>query len=278
AFLCILCGLGCEKDPPAPQPFFFMQLSDPQFGFYTGNKDFVKETVNFEKAIVAANRLRPAFVIVTGDLVNEAGNAAQLAEYKRIISLLDTNIAIYHVAGNHDLTNMPDSTDIIAFRKQFGPDYYSFKYQNLQGIVLNSLYFKSPGTVQKQADEQDKWLREELKLANSNAMAPLMVFQHYSWFLTDTAESSGYFNININTRKKYLDLFAAHQVSHIFAGHYHRNAFGKFGELEMVTTGPVGRPLGNDPSGLRIIIVRGQQVSHQYYALDSIPQQINLNP
>jgi hypothetical protein len=33
-------------------------------------------------------------------------------------------------------------------------------------------------------------------------------------------------------------------VSHVFAGHYHRNALARDGDLEMATTGPVGKPLG----------------------------------
>jgi hypothetical protein len=38
----------------------------------------------------------------------------------------------------------------------------------------------------------------------------------------------------------------------------------------MITTGPVGMPLGSDPSGLQIITVNGADVRHEYYALDSI--------
>ena len=42
----------------------------------------------------------------------------------------------------------------------------------------------------------------------------------------------------------------------------------------MVTTGPVGKPLGKDPSGLRIITISGKNVGHKYYSLDSIPEKI----
>ncbi len=46
----------------------FIQMSDPQFGMYDKDADFVHETANFEFAVAAANRIKPAFVIVTGDL------------------------------------------------------------------------------------------------------------------------------------------------------------------------------------------------------------------
>jgi Icc-related predicted phosphoesterase len=79
-FLTLLLALQAQ---PA-EPNFFIQMSDPQFGMYAENKDFHQETINFEFAIATANRLRPKFVVICGDLVNEAGNAAQTAEFLRI--------------------------------------------------------------------------------------------------------------------------------------------------------------------------------------------------
>src|ERR1043165_9970699 len=49
----------------------FIQMSDPQFGMYSKDVNFTHETANFEFAIAAANRLKPAFVVVTGDLINK---------------------------------------------------------------------------------------------------------------------------------------------------------------------------------------------------------------
>src|SRR2546425_5198535 len=77
---------------PGQEPFFFLQLADPQFGMYTADKDFRQETANFEFAIANANRLSPAFVIVCGDLINKAGDPAQTAEYLRVASKLDRSI------------------------------------------------------------------------------------------------------------------------------------------------------------------------------------------
>ncbi|SDM03239.1 Calcineurin-like phosphoesterase [Daejeonella rubra] len=272
--LLLLTSTGCITVRQFQKPFFFIQMTDPQFGFFNSNKDFVKETENFEKAILAANRLRPAFVIVTGDLINRPGDSLQIAEYKRIVAKLDSSIPIYHLAGNHDITNDPKPQDIKAYRKQFGPDYFTFKHNGMLGIVLNSLYFKSPAGVQKEAAHQDKWLRQVLQKSKSSKSQSVLVFQHHPWFLTDPEEKDEYFNIPRESRKNYLSLFSDFGVSYIFSGHYHRNAWGKIGNIEMVTTGPVGKPLGKDPSGFRIVKVDGNQISHQYYNLDSIPVQI----
>ena len=73
------------------------------------------------------------------------------------------------------------------------------------------------------------------------------MFQHHPWFLESADEPDAYFNIPLERRSRYLTWFREAGVSHVFAGHYHRNAGGFAGELEMVTTGPVGRPLGDDP-------------------------------
>src|SRR5215510_1358616 len=91
---CLVVGLGAQTPAPASAPFFFLQMSDPQFGMYTSDKDFAQETVNFEMAVATANRLKPAFVIVTGDLVNKAGDAAEIAEYRRIAARLDSSIPL----------------------------------------------------------------------------------------------------------------------------------------------------------------------------------------
>lgn len=270
----LLCMISIGGFAQKGQPFFFIQMTDTQFGFFTDNKSFEKETENFEKAIAAANRLHPAFVIITGDLINKPADQAQLLEYKRIVALLDPSIPIYHVAGNHDVTNDPKQGDIEKYRKELGKDYYTFKHNGMQGIVLNSLYFKSPAGVEKEAAAQEKWLKKQLKTARRSSAAPVLVFQHHSWFLTNPEEKDEYFNIPAATRNKFLALFKQYGVSHVFAGHYHRNAFGKSENMEMVTTGPVGKPLGKDPSGFRIVTVSENKVSHQYYELDSVPQKV----
>ena len=53
----------------------FIQMSDAQFGMFPKNASFDHETVNLEFAI--ANRLKPAFVVITDDLINDPGSVAQ---------------------------------------------------------------------------------------------------------------------------------------------------------------------------------------------------------
>src|SRR3954452_20254615 len=99
----------------AQTPFFWVHASDPQFGMYTGNKDFAQETANWEFVIANVNRLKPAFLVVTGDLTNQEGNAAQIAEYKRINKKLDPAIHLYSVPGNHDVGNDPTPETLAVY-------------------------------------------------------------------------------------------------------------------------------------------------------------------
>ena len=266
---------GCAGSKKMKDSFTFIQMTDTQFGMFTENKSFEKETDHFTKAITAANRLKPAFVVVTGDLINRAFDTAQIAEYYRVSSKLNSKIKLYNVPGNHDVGNDPQPTNIDTYHNNFGKDYYSFNYHSMLGIVLNSLYLKSPQLVAKQAKEQEAWLIKTLAEAKNKNYQHIVVFMHHSLFLNDANEPDQYFNIPTNTRKKYIDLLEAAGVKYVFAGHYHRNAFGKSGNLNMVTTGPVGKALGKDSSGFRMITVKGNELTHQYFSLDSIPKKVH---
>jgi 3',5'-cyclic AMP phosphodiesterase CpdA len=256
--------------------FFFIQMADTQFGFFEDNRSFEKETINFEKAIAAANRLKPEFVVVCGDLVNKPGDDKQVAEYKRIASKLAPAVRLYNVAGNHDVENIPNPASLKYYRENFGRDYYSFEAGHLVGIVLNSSLMRDGDSAKAEAVEQDRWLKAELEKAGTSKEKMIMIFQHHSYFLENPDEKDGYFNFPGPKRRQYLELFHQYDVKFIFAGHYHRNANGRDGDLQMVTTGPVGRPLGLDPSGFRIVTVDSGIVKHKYYSLDNLPEMVEV--
>ena len=255
----------------AADPVTFIQMSDPQFGMYTENRDFAHETANFEFAIAAANRLKPAFVVICGDLINRAGDPAQSAEYLRIAAKLDPAIRLYNVAGNHDIGNQPTRATLAAYRERFGPDYYSFRAGAVAGIVLDSSLIQDGRQAPEEAAKQEAWLKTELAKARAEGVRHILIFQHIPWFLADPAEPDQYFNIPLESRKRYLELFRAHGVTHVFAGHYHRNASGRDGSLEMISTGPVGKPLGGAKSGIRIVTVSDAAVEHRYHEFGDLP-------
>src|SRR5262249_5292208 len=149
----------------------------------TANRDFTQETASFEFVVATINRLRPAFVIITGDLINKPGDQAQADEYFRISGKIDKSIPLYSVPGNHDVENEPTEASLAAYRKRFGRDYYSFRHASMTGIVLNSSIIHSPKNVPGELKRQEEWLRKELAAAKASGALHIVQFQHHSWFL-----------------------------------------------------------------------------------------------
>jgi 3',5'-cyclic AMP phosphodiesterase CpdA len=253
----------------------FLQMSDPQFGMYSKDQNFVHETANFEFAIATANRLHPAFVIVTGDLINKSTDAAQAAEFHRIAAKLDPAIKLYNVAGNHDVGNEPTAVSLARYREGFGRDYYTFTSGDIAGIVLNSNLEKGAEGVPEEAAKMEAWFRQGLARAKQSGAKHIIVFQHIPFFLKDPAEADQYFNIPRPVRERYLKVMHEFGVHEVFAGHLHRNDLGHDGDLEMVTTGPVGMPLNGTRSGIRIVTVTPAGVTHKFYELGELPEDIH---
>ncbi len=245
---------------------------------FTENKDFAQDTANFEFAVVAANRLKPAFVVVTGDLVYKPGDSAQITEYKRIAAKIDPTIRVYHIAGNHDVQNVPTPASLAAYEKAHGPDRYLFREGSVTGSVLNSSLIHSPQGAPDQLAEQERWLRAELIKDRDGGARHSVIFQHHPWFLASATEADQYFNIPLVRRAPYLALLREFGVRYVFCGHYHRNAVATADGLTNITTGPVGKPLGGAQSGLRVAIVRDTGIEHRYYSLGELPLRIDLSP
>lgn len=256
----------------AAQTVTFMQMSDPQFGMITADKGFEQETANFEFAVATANRLKPAFIVITGDLINKPGDPAQTAEFHRIAAKVDKSIHVYNVAGNHDVDNDPTPQTLATYRKNFGPDYYTFREGPVTGIVLNSSLLKSPEKVKDEAAKMETWFKAELEKAKAANAQNVIVFLHISLFLKAGDEADQYFNIPKETRARYLKLLHDNGVRYVFAGHYHRNEEGKDGDLTLITSGPVGKPLGGAKSGLRMITVSGTAITHKYFDFGELPE------
>lgn len=268
--------------PPRPQTvpaggYFFIQLSDTQFGFSNNDRDFIQDTASAELAVATINRLKPRFVIVTGDLVNKPGDAAQIAEYRRIIAKIDRGIPVYSVSGNHDVANEPTAQTLNAWRQTFGRDYYSFRQGDLYGIVLDSTLIHSPQNVMDEYQRQQEWLRGELQAARASGARHIVVFEHHPPFLEKRDEPDQYFNLPRERREPLLRELQEAGVKLVVSGHLHRAAEGNDGGMQSVIAGPVGRPLGGS-SGLRIFVVSETDITHRYYPLGELPYGIAQQP
>jgi predicted phosphodiesterase len=117
----------------------------------------------------------------------------------------------------------------------------------------------------------EAWLRDELERVKLTGVQHIIVFQHISFFLKTPNEEDQYFNIPKGVRERYLRLLHEYGVRQVFAGHYHRNELGRDGDLEMVTSGPVGMPLGGAKSGIRVVTVKDGTVTHKFFDFGDLP-------
>lgn len=169
----------------------FAVLADPQFGMYSKDKDFLQEEANLNFVVTNLNRLRPDFVVVCGDLTDRTGDEEEITAYKQTMRRLDPTIPIYNVPGNHDVGNLPSPSTLANYRAAYGPDYYTFHYGRVLGIVLDSSLIASSDRAPDEAAKQDAWLRNILSHANSNQQ--ILVFQHIPYFLKEARERDQYF-------------------------------------------------------------------------------------
>lgn len=250
-------------------PFFIVQMTDPQFGFLD-NKDFSGEMVLYEKAVTKINKLRPAFVVITGDFVHDKSDQAQWDEFDRITGEINKTIPVWLSPGNHDIGMPPVKEDLDRYISKYGCDRFSFRIRKSLFIGLNTCLIKSGNNEQEQI--QYDWLQQELKTGKK--ARHIILFGHYPFIIKSPDEEETYSNIAQDLRKEYFNLFNEYRVTAVFSGHLHNNAASSSGETEMVVTSAVGRPLGDAPSGIRIIKVYKDRIEHTYYSLDQVPDKV----
>ena len=281
-------------------PFFFIQMADPQFGMFASfsgldeqaiagyrqrdfnvkpapkTTGFADENRLYERAIAEANRLRPDFVVMCGDMVHEKDDPAQLAEVQRITGMLDSAVPIHWTAGNHDVGEAPTDESLATYRDRYGPDNYSFDHGGSRFIVLNSSICYDPSNVPHEWEKQIEFLRSELAQAESSGWNHTVVFMHYPPFIRHPDEDDSWIVLPRDRRQQLLAPLKEQGVSFVFTGHWHRNNSASDGGLHVVATGPVGYPLGQDPSGFRIVKVLEDRIEHEYFGFDDMPATVDL--
>ncbi len=224
----------------------------------------------FEEVVDQIGTMSPAFVVTTGDLVNEGDkytvSTAQanewFAAYKNAMAGLGT--PFYTAVGNHDMaallseqTAAGSSKD--AFRNHFGPTYYSFDWGGYHCIVLDTNDMKSGSQVYQVSTQQVEWLQKDLSFHQGD---PLLVFCHApttSWESQDPV----------------LNLLKQHRT-YIFCGHWHQDAVIDYtGTVRQQVTGALsgewwfGPAPDGTPGGYRVVSVNGEDIDSLFKELSS---------
>ncbi len=228
------------------------------------------DAARYRDAVSVANDLSPDFVILGGDMINNIGDLGQLEAFDAVTGQLDDSIPLHFVPGNHDISydaNSPSTSSVETYREIFGPDYYAFEHKDAAVVVIDSVVFDVPDAIPDLYEEQLSWIDRTLDDTDSLS-GPTIVISHHPLFLETPDEPDQYWNLPVAQRRLLFDVFSGHDIATVFHGHLHRNMNTTHGGIEYVTSSAVGYPLGEDPSGYRVVHVSDDTVTHRYHGFD----------
>ncbi|NLN21607.1 MAG: hypothetical protein GX188_06345 [Syntrophomonadaceae bacterium] len=176
------------------------------------------------KIIEEVNKSDADFLICLGDLV-ASGSDEEYRAFQE--AMMELNCPYYTIPGNHDVKG--DGIDY--YRKNLGPEYYSFDYRGSRFFLLDS---SSMGMD----DEQLAWLQEKL----GEGEQPGYLFLHVP--PVDPRGSDHAF-IDLDQAQAFIELAAAptSPVKGIFSGHIHMFYQGRIEGLDFVISGGGGASL-----------------------------------
>jgi 3',5'-cyclic AMP phosphodiesterase CpdA len=276
------------------KPFTFIQLADPQFGMYAARSELSESGIDeqllkgckvietgpvahldherrlFQQAISEVNRRKPAFVVVCGDMVHNATDN-EWDELLDVAGALEPGIALHWVPGNHDIGGLSVAeakASLSRYTERLGPNYYAFQQGHASFVVLDSTAICNRPPLINEWEKQLAFVARELESARARG-GPIVVFSHHPPFLKTPDEPDDYWNMPSEYRIPLLHLLKRAGVAAVFCGHWHRNNYSSFVNVQVVVSAPVGYPLAEDPSGYRVVDVHADHIEHAYFGFDS---------
>ena len=229
---------------------------------------FEWDASHYRRAVKMVNGLRPDLVVVGGDMIDDPNGDDQIEAFFEITAGIDPAIPVRYAPGNHDVapdTVVPTRDSIARYRDTFGPNWYTFTEAGVTFLVLDTVVIDHPQLV------PDEWAAEQAFIDETLDTIPpdvrIVAIGHHPLFLDHPDEPDTYWNLPHERRRPLFDRLHAAGVRLALAGHWHRNNVAVHHGFEMVTSGPVGYPLGADPSGFRIVEVHPDRIAHAYLAL-----------
>jgi 3',5'-cyclic AMP phosphodiesterase CpdA len=165
-----------EVTPPDPDEFTFVVLGDRTGGARPGV---------FERAVTVANRLRPHFALMVGDMIegyteDPAELGRQWDEFEAMASRL--RAPLLRTPGNHDVSNPVMRDD---YRRRFGATFSWFRYRDVLFLVLDTQDPPPEAPPRRATDEN----LDELKRSDPAAFAA-RIGSRVNWASTMPAEIS----------------------------------------------------------------------------------------
>ena len=200
---------------PTSDAFTFVVLSDTQ-----DQLPLFSQSERF-KLVADSIAAQPdvAFVLITGDLVNDGSDLPNWNRFFDAGRLMLANTTVYMARGNHE------ENDALYYDIFGLPAYYSFDCGDAHFTVLDS---------NTDISAQTTWLQSDL----DTGQAWKFVMSHHPLYTSDTNHFGGWANL----RAEWEGLFQTHGVDAVWNGHVH--AYERYLEngIQYMVMGTGGAP------------------------------------
>jgi serine/threonine-protein phosphatase CPPED1 len=263
-------AVAASQSDTAKEVFAFVQIADPQLG----KGGYEHDIKLFRKAVERINGLKPDFVVICGDFVEDF-DSQSVADFNKIKSELA--VPSYLTPGNHELHYQPTAETLSRYRENFGKDYFSFKHKGYTFVFADSQLWKSP--LEGETEKLDAWFKKTLKAAK-HENSPIFMVQHIPLYLKqpDEPEDPNY-NLSIAKRKELLTLMVDFGVVALLGGHTQETVINNYKGIQLVNTGSATKNDDNSPPGFRIWRVKSpNSIKHEFVPLEASAARQNTVP
>ena len=152
----------------------FLQISDSHMGFDKPANPNAKGTLEEAIGQVKALKVKPSFMIHTGDITHLSKDS-EFDDAEKIIS--QARLDVHYVPGEHDIID----PDIKLYKERYGrgtkgSGYYSFDANGVHFMALVNVAELKGGGMGSLGPEQLAWIEADLK--DRSASTPIVVFAH----------------------------------------------------------------------------------------------------
>ena len=257
-----------EKQGSKKEPFTFVQIADPQLGFCDKGQDWRWTVDNLKVTVARVNELKPAFVIVTGDLIHNHKSAEQARAYRENIALIDASIPVFHIPGNHDIPKY-GAEALAQYLDEFGYDRFSFSYNGSAFIGLNSNAMVCDSErAAADARAQLEWFGKQLE--RYRKCNHIFVFTHHPLVLSPDSRVTHKSAYDEPFRTEYAALMKRYGVRAVFAGHTHITGLTEVAGIPMIIACRAS-------TGINVVDVTPTGFSSEFVANDPADGNIRLH-
>jgi 3',5'-cyclic AMP phosphodiesterase CpdA len=272
--IALICSAAFSLSAATSNDVTIAQISDT----HLGEAHSPQAADNLRKAVEMINARHPDAVIVSGDIGEKSENREQAQSLLKALS-----VPVYFVPGNHEFS---DIDGLERYRKQFGPDYYSFRVKTVQVLALDSQLlgnykdFKATTSpplsppMEAESRKMMAWLEAQPSPTTNSVV---IAVQHIPLFRDKSfPDDKPYWTVNAPYVQRETDLLHQLGVKHLLAGHWHNGrVFEKDGITIHVAPATSWLPLGGELGFAVHTITPGGDVRTEFVALPKTTNKID---